>query len=76
MCKAAPHAAYHFLLTAQIRMIEDRRADVTELLEVGGRRDDALVDDIANDLVGAPLDPCRLGRGSPWRSFRSHAEGA
>ncbi|QIN81105.1 hypothetical protein GBA65_21975 (plasmid) [Rubrobacter marinus] len=42
-------------LAKQLRLIEDRRADVADLLEQGGPHDEALLDLVANDLVGARL---------------------
>lgn len=52
----AMHAPRHPLLDVQLRLLEDRRADIADLLlERGGEGDETLVDAVANDLVGARL---------------------
>ena len=48
-------ARYPALLDGQLRLLEERRADVAALLEPGGERDEAAVDLMANDLVGVRL---------------------
>ena len=55
MSETDPCAACPSLLAAQLSLLEDRRADVADLLEVGGRHDEVLVDAIANVLVVAGL---------------------
>ena len=51
----AARAPHRPILDAQLRLIEQRRADVAALLEPGGERDEAHVDRVANDLVGVRL---------------------
>ena len=55
MSETSPHATYPTLLAAQLRLVRERRAEVARLLAVGGRHDEALVDAVTNDLVGARL---------------------
>ena len=51
-----PRSTNRPLLDEQLRLIEERRRDVADLLmEPGVVRDEALVDNVANDLAGARL---------------------
>ena len=48
-------AHYPALLDGQFRLLARRRADVAALSKPGVERDEAAIDRIANDLVGARL---------------------
>ena len=71
MRETAPHAACPSCLSARLWLLEDRRADVADVLEVGGRNEEVLVDAIATHLGGAPLNACGLGREFPLADPRN-----
>lgn len=63
MSETAPHAADTSLLAAQLSLLEGRQADVADLLEVGGRYDEVLVDARSWSML---LWPC-LAAADRWR---------